>query len=198
MWPFNRKKSGSDAAIESMPIAIDVASQKWLEFVSQPFAASMNLDEKLFRFTEGLGLGLKQWQAFKGCPDSLMLLIAAKGAERSGTHLRIEIETALRFSLPTPHERTDEEENRILMDRIIDRACRKWRYFYETIKFNDGTPLEKRIEIFQIPFVQGIKNDMPMFFDAPDDFFRQMVVLGITDSGTLSPEDIETAFDLVS
>jgi hypothetical protein len=181
-----------------MPRAIDVASQKWLEFVSQPFAVSMNLDEKLFRFTEGLGLGLRQWQAFKGSPDSLMLLIAAKGAERSGTHLRIEIETALRFSLPTPHERTDEEENRILMDRVIDRASRKWRYFHETIKFNDDTPLETKIKIFQVPFVQGIKTDMPMFFDAPDVFFRQMVLLGITESGTLSLDEIELVLDMAS
>ena len=173
MWPFNKKKSAADAAAAAIPKAIEVATQKWSEFNSQPFASTMPLDEKLFRFSEGLGRGLMQWQAFKGSPDSLMLLIAAKGVEQSRTHLRIEIETALRFPLPKPHERTDEEENRILMDRVIARASQKWRYFHETINFNNDTPLKKQIEIFQAPFVQGIKMDMPMFHDAPDDFFNK-------------------------
>ena len=197
MWPFKKKQNSSEAAVEWMPRAIEVASQKWQEFDSQPFAAKMPLDEKIFRFSEGLGLGLKQWSAFKASPDSLMLLIAAKGVEQSRTYLRIEIETALGFPLPTPHERTDEEENRILMDRVVERSSRKWRYFWETLKFDSSTTLREKIEVFQVPFVQGVKMDMAMFRDAPDDFFLQIVVLGLADSGTLSPAEIEAAFDIV-
>src|SRR3546814_4272997 len=88
MWPFNRRKSKADMAIEWMPRAIEVASQKWSEFERQPFAADWPLDEKIYQFSLALGKGLNQWEAFKDSPNELMLLLAAKGVERSGTHLR--------------------------------------------------------------------------------------------------------------
>lgn len=95
MWPFKRKKSKSDVAIEWMPRAIEVAAQKWIEFEKQPFTQDMTLEQRIYLFTEVLGKGLKQWEAFSDAADSLFLLIAAKGIERSRTHLRLELEAVL-------------------------------------------------------------------------------------------------------
>lgn len=198
MWPFKKKVSDAGRSMEWLPRAIDVAAEKWMQFESQPFAADMPLNEKLFRFSEGLGRGLRQWQGLNDLKDDIVFLIAAKGAEKSRTHLRIEIETAVGFPLPTPHERTDEEENRILMSRIVDRARRKWLYFNETIKFDDTTTLHEKIEMFQIPFIQGLRQDFPMLCEAPDHFLQQMTVLGILDTKTLSLEDTEIALNLAS
>lgn len=191
MWPFKKKKSDSRSSMEWLPRAVDTAAQKWIDFECQPFASNMTLAEKLFRFSEGLGADVKQWQGLHDLQDNLVFLIAAKGVEKSKTHLRIEIETAVGFALPSPHERTDEEENEILMNRIVDRARRKWQHFHETIKFKDSTSLRKKIEIFQVPFSQGIKRALPMFVDAPDDFFFRLIVLGIVDSGTLSTTETD-------
>ncbi len=193
MWPFKKKKLNASQSMDWLPRAVDVAAQKWVEFENQPFAEGWVLTEKLFRFSEGLGVGLRQWQGLDDLQDSLVFLIAAKGAEKSRTHLRIEIETAVGFPLPLPHERTDEEENQMLMSRVIDRACRKWQYFHATVKFKDATSLRKKIEIFQVPFSQGIKQDFPMFMDAPDDFFFRSIVLGMVESGTLSSDETEMA-----
>ena len=196
MWPFKRKKSKADIAVEWMPRAIEVATQKWLEFESQPFASAMALDEKLHLFSVGLGKGLKQWKAYENSPDSVMLLFAAKGAEHSKTHLRIEIETALGLPLPEPHVRTDWEETEILMEKIIDRASRKWSYQSDVFVFKDEVTLRAKIEGFKIPFIEGVRNDFPMLRDAPDNFFDAMIGLGITRTGTHTLEDVECALDM--
>src|SRR3546814_14270055 len=122
MWPFNRRKSKADMAIEWMPRAIEVASQKWSEFERQPFAADWPLDEKIYQFSLALGKGLNQWEAFKDSPNELMLLMAAKGVERSGTHLRIEIEAALGFPLPTPHR----SEERRVGKECVSTCSSRW------------------------------------------------------------------------
>ena len=54
MWPFKKKQTAADIAIEWMPRAIDVAAQKWIEFQDQTFAATMQLNEKIYHFTTGL------------------------------------------------------------------------------------------------------------------------------------------------
>lgn len=196
MWSFKQKKPDAALAAEWMPRAIDVAAQKWLDFESQPFALGMDLEQKIFAFSEGLKVGLKQWQAFKSAPDPIFLLIAAKGVERSGTHLRIQIESALRIPLPEPHERTDEEESRELTNRVIERANRKWTYFTEHLQFEDDTSLQQRIEVFRIPFLEGLRLDYPMFREVSDDFFGPMIALGIERSGTDSLVDLERALQL--
>ncbi|WP_133030234.1 hypothetical protein [Sphingomonas sp. PP-CE-1G-424] len=100
MWPFSRRKSPADLAIEWMPHAIDVASQKWLEFQLLPFRAEVPLETRIMAFVEPLKIGLRQWEAFRTAPDAIFLLIAAKGVEKSGTHSISQLEQALKVSLP--------------------------------------------------------------------------------------------------
>lgn len=196
MWPFKPRRSSADLAVEWMPRAIDVAAQKWLEFVGQPFAEQMALGEKIFLFTTGLSKGLRQWPAFKASPDVIFLLIAAKGVERSRTHLRIEIESALQVPLPAPHEMTDEEQTAALTSRLTDRAQHKWIDFSTKLHFKDNVTLENKIAAFKVPFLEGVRSDFPMLKDAPDAFFNPTIALGIVDSGIHSLQEVEQALDL--
>jgi hypothetical protein len=198
MWPFKSKKSEADVAVEWMPRAIEVAAEKWLEFESQPFAQDMDLEQKLFAFSEGLKQGLRRWQAFKAGPDAIFLLIAAKGVEQSETHLRVQIEAALKLPLPGPHVRTDEEESRELTNRVIDRAKRKWMYFSESLPLKSDVPLERRIDAFRMPFLEGLRLDYPMFREVSDDFFDPMIALGIERSGSHSLSELERVLKLRS
>ena len=100
MWPFKSRQSKADLAVEWLPRAIEVAKVKWIEFEAQPFAESFSLAEKIFFFSGGLEKGLSQWEAFKNPPQGLMMLIAAKGIQLSGTHSKAEIEQALCLELP--------------------------------------------------------------------------------------------------
>ncbi|HMC91251.1 MAG TPA: hypothetical protein VKI45_02210 [Allosphingosinicella sp.] len=196
MWPFRRKQSRADLAVEWMPRAINVATQKWVEFENQPLAASMGLDEKIYLFTQGLAAGLRQWKAFEAGPDALMLLVAAKGVERSRTYLRVEIETALGITLPEPHERTDAEESQLLTAKLVDRVSRKWGYFSTALIFRSDVPLEAQIESFKAPFLHGVRADFAMLRDAPEEFFDSIITLGIVESGTHSIDEVERALGL--
>ena len=100
MWPFKEKKSKAALAIEWLPRAIEVAKYKWIEFDAQPFARDFSLTEKIILFAEGLESGLSQWKVFRNPPQGLMMLIAAKGIQASGTHSKTEIELALCIDLP--------------------------------------------------------------------------------------------------
>lgn len=195
MWPFKRRQSKADLAIEWMPRAIEVAAQKWIEFELQPFAQEMELDQKIVLFAEGVGAGLKQWKAFESAPDSLFLLIAAKGIERSRTHLRLELEAVLKFAIPEPHERSDDEEMAELKSKLIDRVARTWAYFVETLIFKSEVSLEERIRLFKIPFIEGVRRDFPMFGDASDTEFDAMILLGIDQTGTHSIFEIQQALE---
>lgn len=97
MWPFKRKKTEADVAIEWMPYAIQVASQKWLDFQALPLTPNFPLEDRIYAFSIPLGEGLKQWAAFKKADDPFFLLIAAKGVEKSGTHSAEEIAAALQL-----------------------------------------------------------------------------------------------------
>lgn len=196
MWPFKRKKSKADVAIEWMPRAIEVASQKWIEFEKQPFAQEMDLEQKIFLFSEGLGKGLKQWEAFADAADPLFLLIAAKGIERSRTHLRLELEAVLKLAIPAPHERSDEEEMEELQRILIDRVARTWAYFTETLVFKPEVSLEKRIQSFKIPFLDGVRRDFPIFRDAQDSELDPIIALGIDQTGTHTILELERALGL--
>ena len=196
MWPFIKKKSQADIAIEWMPRAMEVAEFKWLEFEAQPWAQNMSLAEKISLFTQGLEAGLGQWNAFKNAPPGLMLLIAAKGVERSRTHLRMELEAVLNFPIPGPHERSDEEEMAELKKKLIDRASRKWRYFSDTLVFKDDVSLAQRIESFKIPFLEGVRRDFPMFKEAQHNEFDSMIALGIHQTGTHSIVEVYRALGL--
>lgn len=196
MWPFAKRKSRADLAVEAMPRAIDIAAQKWVEFEAQPFAREMELSEKLHFFTEGIGKGFSQWKEFKGAPDGIFLLIAAKGVERSRTYLRLELETALGIPIPAPFERSDEEELDVLKGKLIDRAARKWRYFESAMPFKADVPLSTRIQAFKSPFLEGVRNDYSMFRDASDDEFDALIAIGIDQTGAHSIVDVQRALGL--
>lgn len=149
MWPFKRRKSDADRAVEAMPRAINVAAQKWIEFEDQPFAQQMDLGEKIALFTEGIRKGFAQWSEFKNAPEGIFLLIAAKGIERSQTYLRLELEAVLNIPIPRPFERTDEEEMAELKRKLVDRAARKWAYFEQAMTFKEDVPLATRIRAFK-------------------------------------------------
>ena len=97
MWPFKRKKSEADLALEWMPQAINVAAQKWLEFQNLPFNHGAPLGDQIFAFSIPLSQGLRQWKAFQGADEPFFLLIAAKGVEKAGTHSGDEIAAALQL-----------------------------------------------------------------------------------------------------
>lgn len=196
MWPFKPKKSKADLAIQWMPRAIEVATLKWLEFVEQQFAQSMPLDEMIYIFTAGLTKGLREWEAYKSSPDALFLLIAAKGVERSRTHLRIEIEAALEMPLPAPYEMTDEEQTEALVTKIKNRVERNWCYFSNNLQFRDEVSLRSKIHTFRIPFLEGVRKDIPILRDASDDFFDPIIALGIADSGTNTLEETQLALGI--
>ncbi len=196
MWPFTKRKSPADLAVEAMPRAIDIAAQKWVEFEAQPFATEMDLTEKLHLFTEGIARGFSHWKEFKDAPGGIFLLIAAKGVERSRTYLRLELEAALGIPIPAPFERSDEEELDVLNGKLIERAARKWSYFEKAMPFKAEVPLATRIRAFKMPFLEGVRNDYPMFKDAPDDEFDPMIALGIDQTGTHSIVEVQRALGL--
>lgn len=196
MWPFKERRSKADIAVEAMPQAIDIAAQKWIEFEAQPFAAEMDLEQKLFLFTEGIRRGFSQWKEFKNAPDDVFLLLAAKGVERSRTHLRMELEAVLNVPIPGPHDLSDEEEMEELKRKLIDRVARKWAYFTESMIFKDEVPLAERIRAFKMPFLVGIRNDFPMFKNASDDEFDSLIAIGIDQTGTYSMVEVWHALDL--
>ncbi len=196
MWPFKPGKSKADLAIEWMPRAIEVASHKWIEFEQQPFAQEMELDQKIFLFAEGLGAGLKQWKVFADANEALFLLIAAKGIERSRTHLRLELDAVLGFAIPGPHERSDVEESTELQRKLVERVAQKWTYFEETLAFKPEVPLKERIRLFKIPLLEGIRHDFPIFRETQENELDAIIALGIDQTGTHSIFEIERALEL--
>ncbi len=195
MWPFTKRKSPADLAVEAMPRAIDIAAQKWVEFEAQPFAMKMDLTEKLYLFSEGIRRGFSQWKEFKNAPDGIFLLIAAKGVERSKAYLRLELEAALGIPIPAPFERSDEEELEILKRKLIDRAARKWTYFESALPFKAEVPLSTRIRAFKTPFLEGVRKDYPMFKEASDDEFDSLIAIGIDQTCAYSIVEVQRALD---
>ena len=196
MWPFGKKKTKADLAVEWLPRAIDAARLHWLEFEAQTWTRSMPLTEKIPLFCQGLEARLGQWKAYRNAPRGLIILIAAKGIERSRTHLRLEVEAVLNLQIPTPHERTDDEEQEELKKILVDRAVRKWIYFTNTLKFNDSVTLDQRIESFKIPFLEGLRRDYVMFREAVDNEFDFLIAIAIDKSGTHSIFEVQKALGI--
>ncbi|MEO0463079.1 MAG: hypothetical protein AAF127_08100 [Pseudomonadota bacterium] len=193
MWPFKSRKKRADAAAAEIPRAIEIASMKWLEFQSQEFAHDWSLFEKVAHFVEGMKAEFGQWSAFKGAPESIFLLIAVKGIERSRTHLRVELEGILGMPVPEPFERTDEEELEALKSVLIDRCARKWKFFEDSLKFEPSVTLAEKITLFREPFVEGLRRDFVMFKDARDQDFDPIIMFGIEKSGKSSLIEVERA-----
>src|SRR5262245_53575890 len=102
MWPFQRKKSAADEVIEQMDELIGIAKRKWDESSTLlPFKDDVQLKDRIVAFMMPFSEGArKNVPALKKAPGAVILLIAAKGIERSGTHSREEIEEALGIQLP--------------------------------------------------------------------------------------------------
>ena len=196
MWPFGKKKTKADLAVEWMPRAIDAARHHWLEFEAQTWTQSMPLTEKIPLFCRGLEARLGQWKAYRNAPQGLIILIAAKGIESSRTHLRLELEAIFNMAIPTPHERTDEEELEELKKMLVDRAVRKWIYFTNTLEFNDSVTLYERIESFKMPFLEGLRRDYVMFREAMDNEFDSLIAIAIDRSGTHSIFEVQKALGI--
>jgi hypothetical protein len=195
-WPFRSKARQADIALGKMPQAIEIASEKWIEFEAQEFAKPMELGQRILAFTDGLEAGLRKWDAFKSAPDGFFLLIAAKGIEHSRAHLRMDIEAALKIPIPEPFERSDEEELSELQDILIDRVARKWTYFEDTIHFDADVSLAHRIDAFKGPFLEGVRRELPSLAKAPDSDFGAFFAIGIERSGRWSILEVHDALGL--
>jgi hypothetical protein len=85
-----------------MPKAIKVAAEKWIYFCeSLRFREDVPLHDRITAFYVPFSDGARSnVAALRYAPDAVLLLIVAKGIERSGTHSRPEIERALGLTLP--------------------------------------------------------------------------------------------------
>lgn len=102
MFGFRKKQSKADAALAVMDDAIGMAAEKWRYSCEKlPHRADLPLVDRiasfLIPFSEGARASIP---AFKDAPDAVLLIMVAKGIERSGTHTRAQIEDALGIPLP--------------------------------------------------------------------------------------------------
>ena len=102
VFGFGKKKSKADAAIAAMPQAIERAAEKWAYFCETlVFKAEVPLVARIGSFLVPFEEDVrKNMPALRDAPGAVILLVVAKGIERSGTHSRAEIEEALGFPLP--------------------------------------------------------------------------------------------------
>lgn len=96
------KKTKADEVIETMDNAIIFSAEKWKYYSEKlHFKDSVSLREKIFGFVPLATEGLKNnFSALQAAPDAVYMLIIAKGVELSGTHSKVEIESALGATLP--------------------------------------------------------------------------------------------------
>ena len=101
MFGFGKKKSKADVAIAAMPQAIDRAAEKWAYFCETlVFKAEVPLATRIGSFLVPFKEGVrKNMPVLRDAPGAFILLVVARGIERSGTHSRAEIEEALGFPL---------------------------------------------------------------------------------------------------
>lgn len=85
-WSF-KKKSKADAVLEIMDEAISFAATKWSYFATAvPFKAEVGLRDRIGAFLRPATEGLKnKYPQLRSAPDTIFLIIVAKGVERSGT-----------------------------------------------------------------------------------------------------------------
>lgn len=83
-------------------IPIDIVADKWLYF-SKPFAFKYDfvLRDRIAAFSFPMFEILrKNVLPLRKSPDAILLIVVAKGIEKSGMHTRVEIEGALGAPLP--------------------------------------------------------------------------------------------------
>jgi hypothetical protein len=102
MWPFRKKATTADRTIEVWDDAVGHAAEQWIYFSKVfVFKDDAGLRERIFSFSIPMFEGLRStFPPLKEAPDSVLLLLVAKCIEKSGTHSRPQIETALEMPLP--------------------------------------------------------------------------------------------------
>jgi hypothetical protein len=103
MWPFRNKKRDAERAIAVLDDAIEATAHKWLYFSNVlTFRDEVGLAERIASFAIPMYEGLRtNFAPLKQAPEPLLLMIVAKGIEKSETHTRADIEQALGISLPS-------------------------------------------------------------------------------------------------
>lgn len=102
MFGFRKKQSKADAAIAVLPDAIQRAAERWTYYSETlVFKPEVTLRARIASFMIPFEEGVrKNMPALRDAPAAIILLVVAKGIERSGTHTRAQIEQALGFPLP--------------------------------------------------------------------------------------------------
>lgn len=108
MWPFGKKKSLPELAVERAPELVRLIEVKWPEYLRQLAADDRQngfddpgLETKFFfyanRSTEAIRLAQP---AIRDLPDRFFIQVIAAGVIRSGTHSQVEIEKAIGMDVP--------------------------------------------------------------------------------------------------
>jgi hypothetical protein len=102
MFGLGKSKSKADAALGVMDSTVATAAEKWRLFCDKvSYRDNVGLADRIAAFSVPFGDGARQnIPALRTAPDGLLLLIVAMGVEKSGTHSRAEIESALGVKLP--------------------------------------------------------------------------------------------------
>lgn len=102
MFGFKKRKSKADATVAVLDDAIALAAERWKFFCDKlVFRENVDLADRIAAFMVPFEEGAaKTFPVLRGAPDGVILMIVAKGVERSGTHSRAEIERALGVPLP--------------------------------------------------------------------------------------------------
>lgn len=98
---FRKKppKGAAEAALAVMPEAVTNAAILWDQFCRDlPFKAEVPLVDRINAFLQPYLIGArKRFPVLENSPDSMILLIVAKGIVQSGTHSNEEVAEALRL-----------------------------------------------------------------------------------------------------
>ena len=102
MWPFRKKVTAADRVIEIWDNAIERAAGKWIYFSKTfVFKNGVPLRTKIIAFSVPAFEGLRNnFPPLKEAPETVLMLIVLKCIEKSRTHSRSQIETAMGITIP--------------------------------------------------------------------------------------------------
>ena len=100
--PRAKRASDADKVIAVFNHTIDIVTDKWLFFSKTlAFKEDVVRRDRIAAFSFPMFEGLiKNVLPLRKSPDAILLIVVAKGIEKSGTHTRGEIEEALGAPLP--------------------------------------------------------------------------------------------------
>ncbi len=101
-WPVRRRSWEAGRLDDVMEEAVAFSAERWVGYCEiMDFAGDVPLNARIGGFMVSASDGLIQnFPSLKRVPDTVILLILARGIEASGTHARDEIEAALKTKLP--------------------------------------------------------------------------------------------------